>query len=91
VSDFECDMCQGAAGLLVQGEAFIFRCSKCDAPGPGSLLSWVADRLQSNYKAVLLSRDSKEISVIAEGIGSEIVPQVLAATADGKFVWMKPQ
>jgi hypothetical protein len=24
-------------------------------------------------------------------IGTEIVPQVLAATADGQFVWMKPQ
>ncbi len=28
--------------------------------------------------------------MVAEGIGSEIVPQVLAASADGKFVWMKP-
>ena len=26
----------------------------------------------------------------AEGIGADIVPQVLAAAADGKFVWMKP-
>jgi hypothetical protein len=76
---------------MVQGEAFFFRCSKCDAPGPGSLLEFVADRLQSTYKAVLLSRESMELSVVAEGIGSEIVPLVLAAAADGKFVWMKPQ
>jgi hypothetical protein len=75
---------------MVQGEAFVFRCSKCGAPEPGSLLSWVSDRLQSRYKAVLLSRDSKEIAVVAEGIGTDIVPQVLAATAGGQFVWMKP-
>jgi hypothetical protein len=75
---------------MVQSGAFFFRCSRCDAPGPGSLLEWVADRLQGHYKAVLLARDSTEISVIAEGIGTDIVPQVLAATADGKFVWMKP-
>jgi hypothetical protein len=91
MADFTCDMCKGPAGLMVQGEAFFFRCSKCDAPGPGSLLEFVADRLQSNYKAVLLSRTSEELSVVAEGIGSEIVPLVLAAAADGKFVWMKPQ
>ena len=76
---------------MVRGEAFFFRCAKCDAPGPGSLMEFVADRLQSNYKAVLLSRESKELSVIAEGIGTEIVPLVLAAAADGKFVWMKHQ
>jgi len=91
VSDFDCDLCKGSAGLMVRGEAFFFRCAKCDAPGPGSLMEFVADRLQSNYKAVLLSRESKELSVIAEGIGTEIVPLVLAAAADGKFVWMKPQ
>jgi hypothetical protein len=91
LGDFKCDMCEGFAGLMVQGEAFFFRCSKCDAPGPGSLLSWVADRLHSNYKAVLLSRESKELSVVAEGIGTEIVPLVLAAAVGGKFVWMKPQ
>jgi hypothetical protein len=84
-------MCQGPAGPLVRGGAFIFRCSKCDAPGPALLLIWVADRLQSNYKAVLLSRDCKELSVVAEGIGSEMVPQVLAASEGGKFAWMKPQ
>jgi hypothetical protein len=88
--DFQCDKCEGAAGLLVQYGMFFFRCSKCDAPGSGSMLTWVADRLRSNYKAVLLSRDSKEIGVVADGIGMEIVPQVLAAAADGKFVWMKP-
>jgi hypothetical protein len=38
------------------------------------LLSWVADRLQFDYKAVLLSTDSKEIPVVAEAIGAEIVP-----------------
>jgi hypothetical protein len=55
------------------------------------LLEFVADRLQSNYKAVLLSRSSEELSVVAEGVGTEIVPLVLAAAADGQFVWMKPQ
>jgi hypothetical protein len=53
-------------------------------------MEFVVDRLQSTYKAVLLSRSSVELSVVAEGIGSEIVPLVLAAAADGKFVWMKP-
>jgi hypothetical protein len=43
------------------------------------LLEFVADRLQSNYKAVLLSRESQEFSVVAEGIWTEIVPLVLAA------------
>jgi len=91
VNDFTCDMCNGPAGLMVQGRAFAFRCSKCDSPGAGSLIEFVADRLQSNYKAVLLSRSSEELSVVAQGIGSEIVPLVLAAAADGQFVWMKPQ
>src|ERR1700733_4119208 len=91
VSDFTCDQCKGPAGLMVQGVAFAFRCSKCDAPGAGSLMEFIAARLQSNYKAVLLSRSSKELSVVAEGIGTEILPLVLAAAADGKFVWMKPQ
>ena len=90
VSDFTCNLCKGPTGLMVQGKAFAFRCSRCDAPGPGSLMEFVADRLQSNYKAVLLSRDSKELSVVADGIGTEILPLVLAAAADGKFVWMKP-
>jgi hypothetical protein len=54
------------------------------------LLSFIADDLRSRYKAVLLSRKSEELSVVAEGIGAEIVPQVLAASAGGKFVWMKP-
>jgi hypothetical protein len=88
--DFQCDRCQAPAGLMVQWGMFMLRCSKCNFPGPGSMLTMIADQLQSHYKAVLLSRDSQEISVIAEGIGTEIVPQVLAATADGKFVWMKP-
>jgi hypothetical protein len=74
----------------VQGKAFALRCSRCDAPGAGSSMEFVVDRLQSTYKAVLLSRSSVELSVVAEGIGSEIVPLVLAAAADGKFVWMKP-
>jgi hypothetical protein len=52
---------------------------------------YVADQLQSNYKAVLLSRESKELSVVAEGIGTEILPLVMAAAGDGQFVWMKPQ
>jgi hypothetical protein len=77
--------------LMVQGKAFALRYSKCDAPGAGSLMEFVADRLQSNYKAVLLSRSSEDLSVVAEGIGTEIVPLVLAAAADGQFVWMKPQ
>ena len=54
-------------------------------------MEFIAARLQSNYKAVLLSRSSKELSVVAEGVGTEILPLVLAAAADGKFVWMKPQ
>lgn len=90
MTDFHYDLCKAPAGLMVQGTAFFFRCSKCDAPGPGSLMEFVADRLQSNYKAVILSRDSKELSIVAEGIGTEIVPLVMAASADGKFVWMKP-
>ena len=88
--DFACAQCHAPAGLLVQRGGFFLRCSKCDCPGPCSLLSLVADQLQSRYKAVLLSRDSQEIAVVAEGIGADIVPQVLAAAADGKFVWMKP-
>jgi hypothetical protein len=91
MADFNCDQCRGPAGLMVQGKAFAFRCSRCEAPGSGSLLEFVADRLQSHYTAVLLSRASEELSVVAEGIGTEIVPLVLAAAADGKFVWMKPQ
>ena len=93
VNDFTCDQCKGPAGLMVQGVAFAFRCSKCDAPGAGSLMEFVADRLQSNYTAVLLSRTSEELSVVAEGVGTEIVPLVLAAAAAaaGQFVWMKPQ
>jgi hypothetical protein len=89
MADFNCDQCKGPAGMMVQGKAFAFRCSRCDAPGPGSLMEFVADQLQSNYKAVLLSRESKEL--VAEGIGTDIVPLVLAAAAGGKFVWMKPQ
>jgi hypothetical protein len=88
--DFACAQCHAPAGLLVQGGGFFLRCSKCDCPGPCSLLSLVADQLQSRYRAVLLSRESQEIAVVAEGVGADIVPQVLAAAADGKFVWMKP-
>ena len=90
MSDFKCDRCHSPAGLLVPGGGCIFRCSGCSAPGPATLLRFVADNLRSRYRAVLLSRDSEELSVVAEGIGSDIVPQVLAASADGKFVWMKP-
>ena len=90
MSDFECDRCHSPSGILVQGGGCIFRCSQCSAPGPATLLSIVADDLLSRYKAVLLSRQSEELSVVAEGIGSEILPQVLAASAGGKFVWMKP-
>ena len=35
-------------------------------------------------------RPGQEIAAVATGIGADIVPQVLAAAADGKFVWMKP-
>ncbi len=90
MSDFECDLCHSPAGLLVQGAGCIFRCSRCSAPGPATLLSLIADRLESKYKAVLLGRNSEELSVVAEGIGADIVPQVLAKSAGGKFVWMKP-
>jgi len=89
-SDFACEQCHAPAGLLVQRRGFFLRCSKCGCPGPCSLLRLVADRLQSRYRAVLLSRDSQEIAVVAEGIGADIVPQVLEAAADGRFVWMKP-
>ena len=54
------------------------------------MITLVADGLQSQYKAVLLSMKSEELSVVAEGIGAEIVPHVLAASAGGRFVWMKP-
>jgi hypothetical protein len=90
MSDFECDFCRAPPGLMVQGDACIFRCSQCSAPGPASLLRFVVEDMRSCYKAVLLSRDSEELFVVAEGIGTDIVPQVLAASADGKFVWMKP-
>jgi hypothetical protein len=43
-------------------------------------MEFVADRLQSNYKAVLLSRSSEELSVVAEGIGTEIV----------RAYWLRP-
>jgi hypothetical protein len=75
---------------MVQGEMCMLRCSMCSCPGSGSMLAMIADQLLSNYRAVLLSRDSQEISVVAEGIGTDIVPQVLAAAADGQWVWMKP-
>jgi hypothetical protein len=38
----------------------------------------------------LTATPSLRVSVLAEGIGTDIVPQVLAATANGQFVWMKP-
>ena len=65
MSDFACDLCHSPAGLLVQGGGCIFRCSQCGAPGPATLLEFVAADLRSRYKAVLLSRDSEELSVVA--------------------------
>ena len=91
MSDYLCAQCGAPAGFIVQGEACLVRCSKCQAPGGGALLSFIADDLKGNYRAVLLNRNSEEISAVAEGMGSEIVPQVIAASAGGKFVWMKPQ
>jgi hypothetical protein len=90
MSDFTCNLCQAPAGMMVQWEACIFRCSKCGAPGPATMMEFIVGDLRSRYQAVILSRESEELEVIAEGIGTEIVPQVLAATADGKFVWMMP-
>ncbi len=90
MSDFYCDLCHAPAGLLVQWEAGILRCSACNAPCPVALMRLVDGDLCSRYRAVLLSRKSEELEVVAEGIGSEILSQVLEATADGKFVWMKP-
>jgi hypothetical protein len=83
-------MCEAPVGFLVQGPACIVRCSRCGAPGAGTLLKFLAADLASRYKAVLLSRESEELEVVAEGIGAAIVPKVLAASTDGKFVWMKP-
>jgi hypothetical protein len=91
MSDFKCNLCQAPAGMLVQWEACIFRCSKCGAPGAATMMEFIVGDLRSRYKAVLLSRKSEELEVIAEGIGAEIMPKVLAATADGKFVWVKPE
>jgi hypothetical protein len=62
----------------------------CCAPGPVALMRFVGGDLFSRYRAVLLSRNSEELEMVAEGIGTEILPQVLAATAHGKFVWMTP-
>ncbi len=53
-------------------------------------MRFVGGDLFSRYRAVLLSRNSEELEMVAEGIGTEILPQVLAATAHGKFVWMTP-
>jgi len=61
LADFTCDMCKGPAGLMVQGKTFAFRCSRCDAPGPGTtglnllkdLASEYAKRAQA--KAALVS------------------------------------
>jgi hypothetical protein len=75
---------------MVQYEGCFLRCSECDAPGSATLMSLVGDDLRSRYKAVLLSRKSEELAVVAEGVGTEILPQVLALTADGRFVWMTP-
>jgi hypothetical protein len=75
---------------MVQWVACIFRCSRCGAPGPATMMEFIVGDLRSRYKAVLLSRKSEELEVVAEGIGTEIVPKVLAATADGAFVWMRP-
>ena len=90
MSDFNCQLCDAPVGFLVQWEACIVRCSRCNAPGPATLMEFIAGDLHSRYRAVLLSRKSEELSIVAEGIGAEIVPQVLAAASDGKFVWMKP-
>ena len=90
MSDFACNLCHAPAGMMVQWEACIFRCSECGAPGSATMIGLIAGDLRSRYKALLLSKESDEMSVVAEGVGAEIVPQVLAATADGKFVWMKP-
>lgn len=90
VSDYHCDRCAGAIGLLVQHGAFLLRCTKCNAPGSGALLQDIADTLQGRYRAVLLDRDSREVQVIAEGPGTAIVPAVLAACEGGGFVQMTP-
>jgi hypothetical protein len=90
MSDFNCQLCDAPVGFLVQGEGCIVRCSRCNAPGPATLMEFIAGNLRSRYRAVLLSRKSEVLSVVAEGVGVEIVPQVLAAASDGKFVWMKP-
>ena len=90
VSDFRCHLCEAPAGLLVQWGGCILRCSKCDAPGAATLMEFIAGDLRSRYTAVLLSKKSEELAIIAEGVGAEIVSKVLAAASDGKFVWMKP-
>ena len=88
--DFSCELCGAAVGFLVQGTAGIVRCSRCDAPGTATSMELIGGDLRSRYKAVLLSRNSEELSVVAEGVGTEILPQVLAAASDGRFIWLKP-
>lgn len=90
MTDFRCERCGSAMGMMVQHTACALRCPRCGAPGSGGLLSTIGDSLHSTYRAVLLDRDSKEAGVIAEGVGRDIVRAVLDAAADGAFVWMKP-
>jgi hypothetical protein len=90
MSDFSCELCGAAVGFLVQGNGCIVRCSSCDAPGPATPMEFIAGDLRSRYKAVLLSRNSEELSIVAEGLGTEILPDVLAAASHGRFVWLKP-
>jgi hypothetical protein len=90
MSDFNCQLCDAPMGFLVQCDGCIVRCSRCDAPGPATLMEFIASDLRSRYRAVLLSRKSEELSIVAEGIGAEIMSKVLAEASDGKFVWMKP-
>jgi hypothetical protein len=40
---------KGPAGLIVQGKAFAFRCSRCDAPGAGSLTEFAKRRRHRGF------------------------------------------
>lgn len=90
VSDFSCDRCGAPAGLMIQHGACVLRCPRCSAPGSGALLQTIAGSLQGRYRAVLLDADSREVEVVAVGVGTTLVSEVLAATTSGAFVWMKP-
>jgi hypothetical protein len=50
----------------------------------------IAPRLLSHYRAVMVNEHGEECGLVAEGIGSVIVPRVLVAAESGVFVWMKP-